>query len=281
MLANNYKGRVDFEGPVYIQPKLDGVRALFRVDKKRLVSIDSRNGNPFGHLVNVFSDSVAELMKKIDGDLGGDIEFLGGDIEFLDGELYVHGKSFQDLVSMVRNPERIDDGLEFHIFDLVTKKKIGFAERWGILSRAFAQLTLKKSREKLKLVNTTISRDIEGHLARAELEGYEGIMIRDGVTPYEMGKRSKSLLKYKRFSTDEFEIVGVREAQGKDRGTPVFECRTLGGSVFSARPKGTLEERKMMMTSVKVGMMMTVQHQGFSRDGVPRFPVAIVVRDYE
>jgi DNA ligase-1 len=127
------------------------------------------------------------------------------------------------------------------------------------------------------------AQEVDAFLTQAESMGYEGIMLRDGTTPYEPGKRSSSLYKAKRFETDEFEIVAVKEATKKDAGTPVFECAVAGAKKFSARPTGTMEERRKMWEArdTYIGKMLTVKFQGVSTTGIPRFPVAIGVRDYE
>jgi DNA ligase-1 len=41
-------------------------------------------------------------------------------------------------------------------------------------------------------------------------EGYEGIMVRNPNSPYEISKRSSYLQKYKEFDDDEFEIIGFQ-----------------------------------------------------------------------
>lgn len=88
--------------------------------------------------------------------------------------------------------------------------------------------------------------------------------------------------KAKRFDTDDFEIVAVKEATKKDAGTPVFECKA-GNHTFFARPTGTMDERREMWKDRDryVGRKMTVKYRGLTKDDIPRFPVAIGVRDYE
>jgi DNA ligase-1 len=195
----------------------------------------------------------------------------------LDGELYLHGVPFQKLSSMVKLS---DEGLEYHVYDLATDRPLGFAERYAEVHDMFKKcLNLKCL--KCKLVECTFARnlkDVKAALKRYVKAGYEGVMIRDMNTPYEGGKRSASLLKYKKFTTDEFRVVDVLEATGKDKGTPVFEFGN-----FRARPVGTLEERRDMFRHKEdyIGKMMTVKFQGVSQAGVPRFPVALAIRDYE
>jgi len=108
-------------------------------------------------------------------------------------------------------------------------------------------------------------------------------VVRVAESPYLLNKRSSQCIKYKKMMTEEFEIVGAEEAEGKDRGTPIWICETKDGDTFKARPKGTMESRRELWKNrgKLMGEMLTVQFQGLTQDGVPRFPVALAVRNYE
>ena len=113
-------------------------------------------------------------------------------------------------------------------------------------------------------------------------QGYEGAIIRNLEGLYEFGFRSNNLIKLKQFDDLEFEIVDVVEATGRDAGTAIFICR-CGGGEFNVKPQGSRELRADYFKNADklIGKMVTVQYQGFSDDGIPRFPSAISVRDYE
>jgi hypothetical protein len=113
--------------------------------------------------------------------------------------------------------------------------------------------------------------------------GYEGTMIREASSVYEIGKRSNYLLKLKDFKTDEYKVIGMRECAGKDVGTPIWVCTTENGQEFTVRPEGTQEKRRDMFKNGDryIGKMLTVKYQNLTDLGVPRFPVGIVFRDYE
>jgi DNA ligase-1 len=113
-------------------------------------------------------------------------------------------------------------------------------------------------------------------------EGYEGIMFRNEGASYLPQYRSKDLQKYKEFQDDEFEIVGGKEADGEDRGTIIFECKSERGT-FWVRPRGSREYRKRLLADLAnlTGKNLTVRYQNLTEYGEPRFPVGITVRDYE
>ena len=113
-------------------------------------------------------------------------------------------------------------------------------------------------------------------------EGYEGAIIRNIDGLYEFGFRSNDLIKLKSFMDSEYKIVGVVEATGRDEGTAVFVCECEAGQ-FNVKPMGTRELRADYFKNRKklIGKMVTVKYQELSNDGIPRFPSAISIRDYE
>ena len=190
------------------------------------------------------------------------------DGEFLDGECYVHGMDFESITSAFKTaPEK----LEFHVFDYydVNRPNLVFEER-------MSHVTVETLRVEKK-------EDLQGVHDAFATRGYEGIMIRNPRSTYEPGRRSNSLLKMKMFETDEFRIMGCHEGTGRDVGTPIWECETKEGEVFSVRPEGSMESRREAFEYREdiVGKMLTVRYQNMTATGVPRFPVGIVVRDYE
>lgn len=286
MLAHEYTeraaARVAF--PCYVQPKLDGVRLLAALDvRDGAVQLTSRSGTDFSHLLPLLSDDV---MRALDA-LGGDARQRQGQGQTLalDGELYIHDVPFQRIVSLVRSRDAsraLEEGLQYHVYDFVPSSPgMTFAQRHAALLGAWPTRLSRTVLVETKEVAS--ARGVEAALKRYERLGYEGVMIRAGDSAYALGKRSAGLLKYKRFKTDEFVVVGVREAAGKDKGTPVFECETPGGQRFSVRPTGTLQERRELYAraAALVGRMLTVKFQELTADGIPRFPVALEVRDYE
>jgi DNA ligase-1 len=81
----------------------------------------------------------------------------------------------------------------------------------------------------------------------------------------------------------EFEIVGCDEGSGKDEGKAIFVCKIKNGKTFSVRCKGADEVRQEQWKNRKayIGKELTVRYQTLSDDGIPIFPVGIIVRDYE
>jgi ATP-dependent DNA ligase len=243
MLANKWEDRQKYiTEPFYVQPKLDGVRLL--VSNKGCFSRTGKPVHGVDHLANGLKDG-----------------------EYLDGECYAPNKTFEEITSMFKmNPE----SLEFHVFDYfdMNRPNLTFEER-------MKHVTVDTFHVKKKS-------EIVGYHDMFVSQGHEGIMIRDAMSTYEIGKRSNYLLKYKAFQTEEYPIVDVKEGTGREKGTAIWICKT-GEQHFSVKPEGTLEKRREYLAEKEkyIGKQLTVRFQNLTAIGVPRFPVGVVVRDYE
>lgn len=123
--------------------------------------------------------------------------------------------------------------------------------------------------------------EMDDVLKEACSQGFEGVMIRRPEFPYEHGRRSFGLLKYKQMHDAEFKIVGFLPGEGKFKGyLGAFVCETKDGLKFHAPPKVTKKRRLELWTLRKeyLGKFLTVQYQELSFQDVPRFPIAKAVR---
>jgi DNA ligase-1 len=113
-------------------------------------------------------------------------------------------------------------------------------------------------------------------------DGYEGTMVRNPDMPYEIGKRSYSLLKLKDFIDSEYKILDVVDGEGSDVGLAIFVLEAERGQTFNCRPEGTQENRAELYKNRKqlINKYMTVRYQELSRDGVPIFPVGVAIREW-
>lgn len=87
--------------PAYVQPKLDGVRALVTLDKDGIPVFNSR-GNKTYPVQGALLQQVKELSEH-------------SGFDKFDGELYIHGLSLQKIVALAkkwRTPEQIKDEID-------------------------------------------------------------------------------------------------------------------------------------------------------------------------
>jgi len=250
----------------YVQPKLNGVRCLAKREGDRILYY-SRQGNLFetlnhldNYLLNILNDS-----------------------EIFDGEIYNHSLSLQEIVSILKSGKENKgrDKLEYWVYDIV-ESDTPFNERLIKLQRK-KDLHLNTKINFVPTYNQREMPDLNSAHTIITGKGYEGIMLRNGSGKYEIATRSYNLLKFKKFQSEEFEIIAGKEGIGKEKGCVIFTCQTKDGKPFDVRPKGSLKDRRQMYYSLDqyLGKMMTVNFFNYTRDGVPFHPVGEVVRDYE
>jgi ATP-dependent DNA ligase len=251
LLARTFEGVPD-DAPVFVQPKLDGMRCIADIETGTLWS---RGGKVISELPRLES-AVRAL--------------YGFQVQYLDGELYVPGKPFSELVSLVRNGSL---EVQYHVYDCVMSAP--FSSRSGLLEA----LLMAPPLHKVNTVSTTGSGIAALH-AQFLQQGYEGTMVRtDKEKTYRFGARSSSLLKLKNFKDGEFLCTSVKQEKHEDT-LGSLECVTSSGEVFHARPKLTDEERLHLWQHPDkvVNHWVTVKYFEITEAGVPRFPVVTKIR---
>ncbi len=264
MLAQKDPNKVRFPG--LLQPKLDGVRCLAYHGPEGVI-LRSRRGKEFPYLQHINKTLKRSLPKGW----------------YLDGELYLHGKSLQQIVSMVKREQEANASIMFRAFDCIPGKlSVPFKTRLKYMISV-----VNASDESIDEVDTHEVYDHEGitaYFSAYKDMGYEGVMWRDPEGFYEAGTRSWGLIKVKDFMEDEFVITGVTEATGRDSGTALFECITHDESqTFTVRPMGSraLRARYLQEASSLIGEKLTVRFQNYTDDGVPFHLRGVCIRNYE
>ena len=273
MLAHKFDdNRVDWSLPVYIQPKLDGVRCLFTKN-----GAYSRTGKQFKNLAHIELVLIPFFKQYPD--------------VVLDGELYNHElkHDFEKIISLVRKQKpTADDRLEakelvqFHVYDYFD----------GVMYDSY------KTRMH-QLVNSAIY-DVQIKYVPAYLvdsynyarkmhadflkQGYEGSIIRlDGL--YKHG-RSYDLMKFKDFSDTEATIIGYETGKGKRTGTlGKFIMLDDEGVQFGCPPgKGySYKDLANMLLNINdyIGQRATFTYFQRTQAGSYRHPLFKCIRNYE
>lgn len=283
MLAHPYgKYAHKVKWPAYVQPKLNGMRCLaFTVNTSARPEMGEDGHHRFISRRNKPINTVEHLAE--------DLHRLFGPDKILDGELYIHGTSLQQIRSILSNesePHPRRPEVEYWVYDAPHIKGV-YADRHDYL---FSEWEICKGLGSLpgrvKICPTVLCHNerqmIELHNAWVQ-EGFEGAIIRSASGRYEWDQRSHSLLKYKEFHDEEFEIVGGEKDAS---GGVVFHCKTAEGKVFKVRPKGTEGQRAHWLSDIDniVGKMLTVRYQELSDENIPTIvttATAEAIRDYE
>ena len=263
MLAHDYHKRgKDIKFPCFVQPKLDGVRCIFKNGV-----LTSRQGKVFPNM-----DHITQDLKDVD--------------LVLDGELYSNTLNFQQFVGLVRKKKHNDAEkqllrqVKFHVYDCVNDKP--FSERNESINNLFSKRMYAFS-EPLLTEECKAKEDLKKFHDKYVAEGKEGLIIRNKDGLYQLAARSKDLQKYKEFEDAEYKVIGFTDGEGSEKGLVIWICETSAGKSFHVRPRGTHEARAEIFNEAKdyVGKSLTVRYQELTEEGIPRFPVGIAFRDYE
>lgn len=251
--------------PAFVQPKLDGIRCVAMLNKGK-ATLWTRTRKEITSVPHI----IAALEKA----------FAGATL-ILDGELYNHDykKEFETIVSLVRQqePKNGYEKVQYHVYDLVdTKAK--FSERLKQLKQAIKGCKTLCLLETHKVESGEELMEFFSHFKGL---GYEGAMYRADAV-YE-NKRSNHLLKLKTFDDSEFKIVDVEEGRGRLTGAAIMVCTTKSGETFNCKMEGAIDNLKTLLANKTkiIGKLLTVRYQGLTNGNVPRFPVGVVIRDYE
>lgn len=255
--------------PCMLQPKLDGVRVVARVTNDGDVVLTSRAGREY------LSKALDEIRKELSENFKG---------QTLDGELYTHLLSFDEISAACRRTKSVNSDtaakLCYHVFDLVEP-----GDNFDARCRALVSAIDDSKMLRVKRVRTVKCKnmdDVQRYHDTFVEQGYEGVVVRKIADGGYTQNRTRNLQKLKNFDDDEFELVGVKEAQGVDKGTAIFVCKTKDGHTFSVRPHGSRDYRRSLLDYSKpVKVLVSVRFQGYTQNGVPRFPTRGVLRDYE
>ena len=274
MLAHKYDDkRVDWSQPVYIQPKLDGVRCLFTSE-----GAYSRNGKQFKNLRHI--------------EIALEPFFNDNPDAVLDGELYNHDlkKDFEKIISLVKKQKPTQEDkdnatrlIQFHVYDYFSQDShrdsystrlhtLNHATFYGAFVKPVATYRVNKHEESLNMHSAFLS------------DGYEGSILRlDDI--YKNG-RSHSLMKFKDFSDAEATIVGYELGQGKRKGTlGKFIMMDDDGNRFGCPPGKGFDYGKLrnILRNVQdyIGTRATFTYFQRTNAGSYRHPLFKAIRNYE
>jgi DNA ligase 1 len=271
----------------WLQPKLNGVRALYQDGH-----FQSRDEIPWNEPVLRHLTQPLKLM-------------FPDERTILDGELYVHGWPLQKIngAIAVNRAEPCEDTfqVEYHIFDVVSFN-LPFEERFFEVMKYKKGLFTPDIKVRLvETVSTTHAADADDFYAMQVKKGYEGIMYRIGNCPYTHPKqpltlvhwngnnkhrkylsdkqnRTWHLLKRKDWHDDEFKCIGMVMGEGKyvDMAGALV-CLTHDNKSFYVGSGLTDEDRMKYFEQPPVNHMIKVKFLTYTSDGKPFNPTVLAV----
>ena len=200
-LAKEYDGKCDWNDNWHASRKLDGVRCLAIVDENGDCKLYSRMGKQLTTL-----DKVKEAIEKTNVIN----QVFDGEICLMDEN---GNEDFQGVMKELRRKDHQIENPIFMVFDMIHKPEFDNQKGTEILSERLRKLRAWQGGRR---TNARILRYTEqfvvtgdGHFNTwselAAKNGWEGFMVRKDVG-YE-GKRSKNLLKIKKFFDAEYKVI--------------------------------------------------------------------------
>jgi bifunctional non-homologous end joining protein LigD len=178
--------------------KLDGYRAIgYTGSNARLIS---RNNIDFSNDYKTIVDALKKIAQKA----------------ILDGELVVEDKEsrsrFQDIQNY--NGDTDDKHLKYYVFDLLNLDGHDLRGMELVKRKQLLESLLKSVKSPGIIYNQHIEGEGMAYLAKAEKEGWEGIVGKDSHSYYLSSKRTDRWLKFKLQNSQEAIICGYTAPEG-------------------------------------------------------------------
>ena len=272
---------IDYSKPVFVQPKLDGVRCVIQYEKRvqpreDVVVAYSRTGKEWKNINHILAQLKPFFQKYPD--------------VILDGELYNHDfkDDFEQIISMVRKTKPTDEArlisaenVQFHCYDIIDEK-LPFDQRIEFVNQSLMLLG-----DSIHIVDTHMVEhysEVDANI-RHKINinyGYEGSIVRTNEV-YQC-KRSHSLRKIKDFHDAEAMLIDWVEGKGKRKGTiGKFKAVDEDGNVFGMPVMDKFKYLQENFEEMKTWLGKTATFTYFERTKADsyRHPLFKCIRNYE
>ena len=270
---------IDYNEPVFIQPKLDGVRCVIQYERRvrpreDVVVAYSRTGKEWKNIQHILAE-LRPFFQKYPNVI-------------LDGELYNHDlrDNFEKIISLVRKTKPTDEDrqeaselTQFHCYDIIDEE-LPFDQRNEFLLEALMLMG-----DSIYTVDTHMvfrEDDARVYHARNLDKGYEGSIVRTNDT-YQC-KRSHNLRKFKDFHDAEATLIAWVEGKGKRKGTVgKFMAVDADGNEFGMPVMDKFDYLQKNFRKMRnwVGKTATFTYFERTKANSYRHPLFKAIRDYE
>lgn len=279
----------EIEGQYSWQPKLNGHRCIVAFTKEG-IRLYSRKGIEITTMKHIVSFLEANCTRPTSSII---------DNIYLDGELYVHGKTLQELSKSIKKETPDSCKIQLHLYDYFVENQfhLQFSTRFTTLNfmQSLMGLPMTMSGDKdspICIVDTiviTSNDELKSLTKKAIKQKFEGGILRNNGAVYMPGQRNSGLYKVKEFDDNEYEIFEVIKGKPKiteDSGTleqAKFKVwiDKKENKVLELLSPGTMYEKALHWKNRKnlIGKLVTVKHSGFTDDGIPFHAVAMNIFD--
>ena len=282
--ADKVTNRKIFDKDWLISRKLDGVKALFYY-KDGEIHTASRGGDHYDYSTKHIR--TWEPLVKF---------FEANPTVILDGELFVRGKTLQQISGAARMEKNAYDceWLQYWVYDcyVTDNPDMIAAARWKFLveelnNNNLINVYMSPDDDDLKDEVLLLKHEhVSGWDNMKKLhdqwvaEGFEGAVITDPSKPYKPGSRCNNLIKIKQYKSEDFLVVGYKLGlRGSEDMT--FTCELEDGRTFEAMPVGdraTKAEYVENFDNKYRGHKAECTFFNYSDDGIPTQPKMRIFR---
>lgn len=251
ILAKKYNDAADPTGWL-MSEKLDGIRAYW--DGKHLIS---RNGHRFTPPAS-FTENFPPFP--------------------LDGELWTKRSDFEQIGSIVKDSVPTQEWriISYNLFEVPEAE--GFFLQRLEKAKLWFEAHPNPHIQFVEQIPCESKKHLEEALKSVERRGGEGLMLRNPDALYETG-RSDNLLKVKSYEDMEGNVIGYKAGEGKFKGlVGSLQIKLDNGIRFYLGSGLSMHERE---NPPKIGTLITFKYYGLTKNGKPRFPSFLRIREIE
>lgn len=236
-----------FDNKWMVSRKLDGVKALFYYKDGEILTA-SRGGEDY----NVATTHIRTYKPLVDF-------FKKYPNVILDGELFVRGKSLQQISGAARMEKNAYDceWLQYWVYDCyhIDKPEMIAYERQLFLIETlnhengifvYSNTDMDDLTDPVRILHQEVHKTWDTFMELHDKyvnEGFEGAVIKDPNKPYKPGSRGNQLIKIKKYKSEDFKVIdyelGLRGSEDM-----TFICELEDGRTFKAMPVGNREVKE-------------------------------------
>lgn len=268
-----------------ISRKLDGVKALFYWDGKEIHTA-SRGGEHYDYSTTHLrtNPSLVAFFKE-------------NPTVILDGELFVRGKTLQQISGAARMEKNAYDcdWLQYWIYDCYDSSNIDMPakdrytdiliNKLNKINGIFVYMGVDDDEisDSIRILYHEYVTGWDNMKALHDkwvAEGFEGAVITDPSKPYKVGSRCNNLIKIKQYKSEDFKVIGYKLGlRGSEDMT--FTCELEDGRTFEAMPVGNREIKAEYVENFETkykGHKAECTFFNYSDDGIPTQPKLRIFR---
>ena len=266
------------------QYKINGLRCFISAvhtptDMFKPISLkfQSREGTYWNSLTSLEEELLHLIPKRF-------LEKMVEEHYILDGELYLPGKSVNEINHFVKDPNCFENKLiQYWCYDAAIEDMTQY-NRIQILRSNFELFFTRfnTKEEHLRNVNRLIMLEADPILNGEDATefrdkyidlGFEGLILRNPDAEYQFGKRNQSMIKYKRATDGKFVIVDIIPEGYKRPDIPLLICKNdINEQVFEVHLSSSLDFQRQVLKNKHNYIGKTVFITYGERSGVHNLP---------